>query len=85
MLFTDIENQKFKSFLIRFIPKMVPHVEFVDFDTENMGIYDGLSIKIKYHGNTNLDEGESFRIYYDIQKVISFYSSDIGSFTIKFQ
>lgn len=84
MLFTELENQKFKAFLSKFIPKMVRDVEFIDFECDTHH-YGGLTIKIKYHGNPKIDEGEHFRIYYDIEKVISFYDSNIGSFSVNLQ
>lgn len=85
MLFTELENQKFKTFLSKFIPKMVRDVEFIDFECQDIHHYGGLTIKVKYQGNTKIDEGEYFRIYYDIEKVISFYESNVGSFSVNFQ
>lgn len=84
MIHVELETQKLKDFLIKFIPKMVDKVDFVDLDWDYINLYGGYIIKVKYLGDYRMDEGESFRVYYDILKVISFYDSTLSSFSVNF-
>lgn len=84
MIHKEVEVKKLKDFLIKFIPKMVDKVGFIDLEWDYINLYGGYIIKVKYFGDCRMDEGESFRVYYDILKVISFYDSTLSSFSVNF-